>query len=98
MAATAVTQTAARSAIAVARWASTIIGGSSRRTVIAPSTTWTTSRPRATIAGITMSRRFRQASQATTAVSTMRTLASEAVVRWEYSMMACRSRGGSTRP
>ena len=82
----------------MARCASTIIGGSSRRTVIAPRTTCATRRPSATIAGITMSRRFRQASKATAAVSTMRALASEAVVRWEYSMMACRLRGGSKRP
>ena len=97
-AAMAVTHTAPSSAIAVARWASTIIGGNSNLTVTAPSATCTASRPTATVAGITRSRRLRQATQATTAVTTTRTLVSDAVVRCEYSMMACTSSGGRNRP
>src|SRR2546423_12808697 len=57
-AAMAVTQTAPSSAMAVARCASTIMGGSSRRTVIAPSTTWRINKPNATGAASTTPRRL----------------------------------------
>ena len=53
-AATAVTQTVPSNAMAVARCASTIMGGNSKRTVIAPSATCRMSRPNAAVAGTRM--------------------------------------------
>src|SRR5438270_1256733 len=97
-AATAVTQTVPSNAMAVARCASTIMGGNSKRTVIAPSATCRMSRPNAAVAGTRTSRRWRQPSQASNAVKTTSRLVSDAVVRCEYSMIACTLSGGSRWP
>ena len=50
------------------------------------------------VAGQRRSGRRRPSSQAASAVETSSTLVSDAVVRWEYSIMGWRSSGGSRWP
>ena len=82
-----------------ARWAITVAPGSSLNTVAPPSPAWAITSPKASVAGTTTQRSRRYRTQAAMHRKSIRgPTTNDAVIRWEYSMMALVSRGGKMPP